>query len=104
MDKLQGWYTHTLWLDLSSNQDLQVLVQTSVNDLTLDQMIDLILWIDSCYEYHSLTNWFQDHPHEFFEYHEKLWKSPYQLLQDDPLWWINILASLYNLNFMVFDD
>jgi hypothetical protein len=72
MDKVEKRYTDTLNLSYSENPDLATLAKTSCNDLDEDQMIDLIMWIDSCFKEYSLTNGFQDHPHEFFTPNDKL--------------------------------
>jgi hypothetical protein len=104
MDKLERRYTDTLNLSYSKNPELAKLAKISFDDLDEDQMIDLIMWIDMSFEKYSLTNGFQDHPHKFFIPNDELWGiSPYQLLQNDPSWWIVQLSNLYNLNFMVFD-
>jgi len=104
MDKLQKRYSTVLKLD-TSNQELSDLIATQIDQLTEDQMIELIMRIDSSYGHYSLISWFQDNPCEFFIPHDKLWwVTPYQLIQDDPLWWVQHLASFYNLNLMILDD
>jgi hypothetical protein len=87
MDNIQlaNWYKKTLKLDLSKNDDLRQLVEMNIDDLDEDQMMDLIMWIDSSFKNYSLTNGFQDYPYSFFANDERLGdKSPYKLLQDDP--------------------
>ena len=103
MHKLWDLCISKLWLNLLEREDFNLLVQVPASELTEDQMLDLIMWIDTAFDKYSLTNGFQDNPRDFFMYLDQLGKSPYQLLQDDPWWWIVILSSMYNLNHMVFD-
>lgn len=103
MDNLK--FCETIWLNTKDNVELSSLIMTPTDQLSEDQMIDLILRIDSCYEQHSLISWFQDDPREFFVEQDRLkWLTPYQLLQNDPLWWVDILSNFYNLNQIIIDD
>gem|GEM_PF-2773680 len=55
MDKLQKRYSTVLKLD-TSNQELSDLIATQIDQLTEDQMIELIMRIDSSYGHYSLIS------------------------------------------------